>query len=300
MPAGALDEAIGATVAALRQPAYRHLLGVGIILEGQERFCGMAIDRLTDVFSVTKPVVARGVREAMRHGLFTGDDDRITAPDSRCPPTIGDLLAMTQQWRSEPDMDRIEQSGQDPLPGIRAELGCGRAAGRYVNAGMHLLMRELDLRTGSARSFLEETVLAPAGVPDYRWEADPTGVPWGHAHLQLSVRGLLGLGSAWRRAYAAELDGEPTTAPMAPEGLPYAAGLWFGADVIMAAGWGGQCLMIGRRSDLVVATLGETGWDRATNRDRLPDGWRSGRELFERYPLPVLLGADPGEAAHTG
>jgi hypothetical protein len=47
--------------------------------------------------------------------------------------------------------------------------------------------------------------------------------------------------------------------------------------------------MIGRSADLVIATLGDTGWDRATNRDSLADGWRSGRELFDRQALPLLL-----------
>lgn len=289
MVLSALDEAIARTVDALRQPAYRHLLGVGMILGGEVRVAGPAPDRPTDVFSVTKAVVALGVREAVRRGHFDGDDDRLTVLDSACPPTIGSLLGMTQQWRAEPDMDGIERSGQDPLPEITTELGCGRSAGRYVNAGMHLLMRELDHRTGSARTFIEDTVLAPAGLRESRWEADPTGVPWGHAHLLLSVRDLLGLGASWRGEYLADLEREPTTPPMAPEGLPYAAGLWFGVDVIIAAGWGGQCLMIGRSADLVIATLGDTGWDRATNRDALADGWRSGRELFDRQALPLLL-----------
>ncbi len=287
--AGAIDAAFSQCIDALEQPAFAHLLGIGIVIGNDIRMGGSAVDRRTNIFSVTKAVLARGVHEAFRSGVFAGYDEQITLGRSDCRPTIGNLLGMTQSWLTEPDMDALEARPVDPLPEIVTALDPAPHTGQYVNAGMHLLMRELHHRTGSARQFLDLAVLAPAGVNRARWEADATGVPWGYAHLHLSVHDLLRLGSHWLGQGRLVLRPKQATPPIAPEGLPYADGLWLGDGYLLAAGWGGQCLMLVPSANAVLVALGDTGWDRITNQHTLPDGWQSGRQLFERHLLPALL-----------
>lgn len=285
------ERAFADCLAALDEPGFAHLTGIALSVGGDVRSGGRAVDRPTDAFSITKAVLARGVLLAIGQGYFTGLDDPLTlAGRTGVPVRPGDLLWMTQPWAREPDMDRLEQGPDDPLPAILDALGDGTGAGGgYVNAGSHLMMRELDQRTGSAREFLASAVLAPAGLDGVVWETDQAGVPWGHAHLRLSVRALLDLGRHWlAEPLAARL--RPPTAPMPPENLPYAAGWWCGDGYRLAAGWGGQLLLLVPGRDTVVAALGETGWDRASNSDTLAAGWRSGRELFEARLAPAVLG----------
>jgi hypothetical protein len=84
----------------------------------------------------------------------------------------------------------------------------------------------------------------------------------------------------------------PATPPIGPERLPYSDGMWCGPGFVMAAGWGGQCLVIAPAADAVMVALGHTGWTRLANRHSLQDGWRSGRDLFERYLLPAVMYTD--------
>ncbi|MFC0680067.1 serine hydrolase domain-containing protein [Lysobacter korlensis] len=286
-----VDSIFAACVAALGNREFAHLLGVGIAIGEEVRLGGPAPGVPTDVFSVSKAVVAQGVGEAIRAGVFVSADETLTVPGPfGCRPTVRDLLWMTQPWRADPDMDDVERLPYDPLPEIVAALACTPGgSGRYVNAGMHLLIRELHHRTGNARAFIEQTVLAPAGVSLYGWEADPTGAPWGHAHLHLSVRDVLRIGTHWLGEGTPGGRQDRPTSPMPPESLPYAAGMWLGEGYELAAGWGGQCLMLVPARDAVLVALGDTGWNRDTNSDSLPHGWSSGRSLFERHALPALL-----------
>ncbi|WP_375598751.1 serine hydrolase [Devosia sp. Naph2] len=279
---GVVDSIFSTCLDMLEEPAFAHIQGIGIASGENIRLGGPAIDRLTNVFSITKAVVAMAARHALHQRLFASLDDTVTLDGHTCPPTIGNLLAMKQSWRLEPDMDEIERRAVDPVPSIANALGRSTSTGQYVNAGMHLLMRELHLRTGSARSFVEDEVLLPAGICAYKWEGDATGVPWGHAHLHLSVRDTLRLGMHWLGAEPlVPRSGEPTP-PMPPECLPYVDGFWIGNSYLLAAGWGGQCLLMIPATHTVFTALADTGWSRRTNRDTLQDGWRTGRELFHR------------------
>ena len=197
---------------------------------------------------------------------------------------------MAHSWSEEPDMDALEVLPHDPLPHIVSAMGGpSYGTGSYVNAGMHVLMRELQHRTGSAAEFIDETVLAPAGIKDCLWEVDPLGVPWGFAHLHLNVRELLRLGKHRLHDQSIAPNDPAPTPAMPPECLPYAAGTWRGDGFLMGAGWGGQCMMLVPSADAVLVTLARTGWDRETNTDLLPDGWGSGRQVLETHMLPVLL-----------
>lgn len=289
-----VERAFAGCLTALDEPGFAHLSGVGLRIDGATRVGGPEPGLPTDVFSITKAVLARGVLRAVTAGFFAGLDDPLVVT-RRAGLTVRprDLLWMTQCWTSEPDLDLLEQGPDDPLPAIVDVLAAGPGPGitsGYVNAASHLLIRELEHRTGSAHEFIAAAVLAPAGITGAVWESDQAGVPWGHAHLRLSVVELLRLGGHWlAEPLDAGLLGRPSPA-MPPEQLPYAAGLWLGERYLLAAGWGGQCLLLVPQSGAVLAALGRTGWDRASNSDTLPPGWRSGRELFRRDLLPALLG----------
>jgi CubicO group peptidase (beta-lactamase class C family) len=286
-----LDEAFGAAIDELSQPQFGHLVGIGMAINGDMRLGGPAPDQVTNTFSVTKTVLAWAILEAVRLGVFSDLEEVITvAAPPECGATPRSLLWMAHSWHQEPDMDALEVLPHDPLPLIVSAMGGpSYGTGSYVNAGMHVMIRELQHRTGSAAAFVDQTVLAPAGIHDYLWEVDPLGVPWGFAHLHLSVHDLLRLGQHRLHDESIAPNEPPPSPAMPPECLPYAAGMWRGDGFLMAAGWGGQCMMLLPRADAVLVTLASTGWDRATNTDLLPDGWGSGRQLLERHVLPVLL-----------
>ncbi len=286
-----LDAATRAAAAALDDPGFAHLLAVGVSVDGVGRFAGWAPDTPTDVFSVTKSVLARGVLAAVEEGIFDGLDDPVTLA-AGTGTTVRRLLWMSQSWSSDPDLDALEAGAVDPLPAIVAALGDPDAEAGYRDASAHLLIRELQHRTGSARAHLDATVLHPAGIEAARWETDQTGTPWGHAHLCLTVRQLVTLGEYWLSdGWPASVQPDRDAPAIPPEALPYAAGLWWANDPerVMAAGWGGQCLILVPSGSIALATLGFTGWDRASNTDTLPGNWRPGRELLEGTVMPELL-----------
>ncbi len=287
-----LDVATREGAAALDDPGFAHLLAVGMSVDGVRRFIGRAPDVPTDVFSVTKSVLARAALDAVDEGIFASLDDPITLA-AATGATVRRLLWMSQSWSSAPDMDALEAGTADPLPAIVAALGAPDGPpGGYRDAAAHLLIRELQHRTGSARAHVEASVLRPAGIEAARWESDQTGTPWGHAHLFLSVRELVALGEHWLgQGWPASGEPERGAAAIPPESLPYAAGLWWAHDPdrVMAAGWGGQCLIMVPSASIVLATLGVTGWDRSSNTDTLPAHWRPGRDLLEKTLLPALI-----------
>src|SRR4028119_1644334 len=165
----ALDDAFNAAIDNLRQPEFAHLVGIGMAVNGETRLGGPAPDHVTNTFSVTKTVLAWAVLEAVRIGVFTSLEEVITvAAPARCGATPRSLLVMAHAWSEEPDMDAREVLPHDPLPHIVSAMGGpSYGTGSYVNAGMHVMMRELQHRTGSAAEFIDETVLAPAGIKDY-------------------------------------------------------------------------------------------------------------------------------------
>lgn len=292
----ALDDALRRCADALDGPRYAHLLGVVVDVGGSTRAVGRGLGTASNLFSATKTVVAAAVHVAAREGVVDLDAPLAVAPVA----TARRLLTMTQAWAADPDMDAVELRTDDPLPDLVGALAPGGAGPRYVNAATHLLTRELYARTGSAHAYVADRVLAPAGVATALWERDPVGVPWGHAHLHLTVEELARLGRHLLDAGLVPLLSAGAGAPVPPEGLPYGSGAWAAAGSVpadgsvtadgsvLAAGWGGQCLLLLPAADAVVAVLGATGWDRRAGTDTLAPGWGSGRSLVEATLLPSL------------
>ncbi|WP_336922329.1 serine hydrolase [Aquipuribacter sp. SD81] len=292
------ERLLAACESALLRPEHAHVVALGVSDGTRRLVAGPDPDATGDVFSVTKSVTATAVRAALADGVLASLDDPLTVLDRAPGVTVHRLLCMRQAWREDPDMDALAGTAADPLPAIGAALASGTAADgrpRYVNAAAHLLVRELDARTGSAAGYLSRRVLAPAGVGEHEWERDATGAPWGHAHLHLGIADLLLLGETWA---AARPDLHPGTCalgpPVAPEHLAYGGGFWHGEDVLLAAGWGGQCVLVHLPTGTVLAALTRTGWTRESGTDTLPSGWASGRRLFEEHALPLLRGSPAG------
>jgi hypothetical protein len=145
----------------LSQPQFGHLVGIGMAINGDMRLGGPAPDQVTNTFSVTKTVLAWAILEAVRLGVFSDLEEVITvAAPPECGATPRSLLWMAHSWHQEPDMDALEVLPHDPLPLIVSAMGGpSYGTGSYVNAGMHVMIRELQHRTGSAAAFVDQTVL---------------------------------------------------------------------------------------------------------------------------------------------
>lgn len=115
MTVESMDDAVARCAQQMTELPYAHLLGIGVQVGERVWIAGPAVDRPTNLFSVTKAVVARGVFESMKAGIFSDLDDVVSVRGSgKSPPKLRDLLWMTQAWHRDPDMDDIERNQTDP------------------------------------------------------------------------------------------------------------------------------------------------------------------------------------------
>ena len=297
---------VGDEIAA--DPRYARTGHLRVLLDGEPVFDehrrGPAV---SDVFSVTKTVVATVAGIAARRGLLPELDEPLDAvlPELRDTPSRGQtwrhLLTMTRGAAVDGPWDVDEVTA---LPGGQvARVACAPrtaepgTAFRYDNGAYHLLSAGLGRVVGAAVSaFAEAELFAPLGIGDAQWAADPDGVSYGFAHLRLSAASLGRLGELWRSGGAPLIDpafaAAMTTAQSTggpPEGLAYGYGLWVGAGELLAAGWAGQCVLV--LPDAVVVATGDAGFELGPPpRDEMPPDWRPALELVRRHLLPVLRG----------
>jgi len=308
------DERIPLLTAACRRigeavrgdPRYAHTSHLRVHLAGEpvfdEHYRGAAV---SDVFSVTKTVLATVTGVAVRRGLLRDLDEPLhtVLPELRDTPSRGQtwrhLLTMTRGAAVDGPWDADEVTA---LPGgqVARVASAPRAdppgqVFRYDNGAYHLLSAGLSRLLGRpVDAYAAEELFAPIGVRDATWLADPDGVTYGFAHLRLSAESLGRLGDFWRTggrplvdsAFAAAMT-SAQSAGGAPEGLPYGFGTWIGDGWFMAAGWAGQHVVV--LPDAVVVVTGDPGFRFGPPPgDDLSPGWRSALDLVRQHLLPVL------------
>lgn len=287
-------------------PRYAHTSHLRVHLAGEpvfdEHYRGATV---SDVFSVTKTVLATVTGIAVRQGLLRDLDE----PVHTVLPELRDTPSRGQTWRHLLTMTRgAAVDGPWDVDEVTA-LPCGQVARvasapvtdppgqvfRYDNGAYHLLSAGLTRLLGRpVAAYAAEHLFTPLGIRDASWLADPDGVSYGFAHLRLSAEALGRLGEFWRTGGQPLVDpafaGAMTSAQSAggaPEQMPYGFGIWVGSGFVMAAGWAGQHVLV--LPDAVVVVTGDPGFQFGPPpSDELPPGWRSALELVRQHLLPVL------------
>jgi CubicO group peptidase (beta-lactamase class C family) len=252
-------------------------------------------------YSVTKSVTSALVGAAIADGRIPG----VTAPlATLLPPgslagddvrrqaiTLEHVLTMTTglAWvEGDPAYGRMVRS-PDWVESV-LELPMAEAPGarfNYCSGCSHLLSAILDRAVErDVLGYAQESLFAPLGIRDLRWETDPAGRPVGGWGLELTPRDMAKLGylylnqGQWdgRQIIPAEWVEASVTAHVATdEEFGYGYQWWtyprYGA--YFARGLGGQLVIVVPERALVVVITAD-----------LPDDaplW----ELFEQYIVPA-------------
>ncbi|WP_353472044.1 serine hydrolase [Salipiger sp. H15] len=244
----------------------------------EEAFRGPGLDRVANVKSVSKTLLALLTGIAIGDGRIAGPEARVLpllgraeTGDSRDALTIGDLLSMRAglvrtsggsygAWVSSRDW---LDSALQPEP--QAEPG-GRFI--YSTGGWHVLGAALTEATGESLLSLARRGLGdPLGIEFAPWVRDPQGRYLGGNDMALTPRGLLRVGEMVRRGGAWEgrqvVPGDWIDTSWQPRarspfsGDQYGYG-WFltrfdGAEAAYARGYGGQMLVVVPGRELVIA-----------------------------------------------
>ncbi|SDG35764.1 serine hydrolase domain-containing protein [Alloyangia pacifica] len=244
----------------------------------EEAFGGPGLDRVANVKSVSKTLVALLTGIAIDAGHIPGVDARIlpmlgrgATGDSRDDLTVGDLLSMRGglvrtsggsygAWVASSDW---VDSALRPDP--QSEPG-GRFI--YSTGGWHVLGAALSEATGDSLLSLARRGLGdPLGIEFAPWVRDPQGRYLGGNDMAVTPRGLLRIGEMVRRG--GTWDGrqvvperwlQTSWQPRARSpfsGDQYGYG-WFltrfdGAQAAYARGYGGQMLVVVPEREMVIA-----------------------------------------------
>ena len=239
---------------------------------------GPGLDRIANVKSVSKTLVALLAGIAIDRGALDGIDQRVLpllgrppAGDARDRLTVGDLLSMRTglestsgprygAWIASPDW--VEAALSAPL--------VGEPGGRFVysTGGWHVLGAALSRATG--RSLLDlarDWLGAPLGIDFAPWARDPQGRYLGGNEMALAPRALrrvgemvLDGGQAGGRQVVPEAWIDASWEPRARSpwsGDAYGYG-WFltrfgGHPAAYGRGYGGQMLVVIPAREMAVA-----------------------------------------------
>lgn len=253
------------------------------------------------LYSVTKSVTSALVGAAIADGRLPGVDAPIA---TLLPPgalagddprrqaiTLEHLLTMTAglAWvEGDPAYGRMVRS-PDWVESVLA-LPMAEAPGarfNYCSGCSHVLSAILDRAVEPGLlGYAEETLFAPLGIRDVRWETDPAGRPVGGWGLELTPRDMAKLGylylnqGQWdgRQIIPAAWVAASVTAHVATdEAFGYGYQWWTAPrdGAYFARGRGGQLIIVAPERALVVVVTAA-----------LPDDaplW----ELFEQYIAPA-------------
>ncbi len=265
----------------------------------------------SDVFSVTKTVLATLVGIAQRDGLLPPLD----APVSDVLPALRETPAARHTWRNLLTMTRGSVAdGPWDIDEVTARPGgqVGHIASapqltdpgstfRYDNGAAHLVSAALGALVGGVSRYAEDRLFAPLGITGQEWLADPDGVTFGYAHLSLRADDLARLGSLWldRGRWAGRTLVDETflsemTSPQSPggppEGTPYGYFTWVDRNSFFAGGWAGQHVLVVPAARAVVVTTGDPGFSFGPPpSDHLPEEWRPAVDLVRHHLVPALV-----------
>lgn len=295
------------------QPAYAQTSHFRVEVDGEVVFDRhYRGPRVTDVFSVTKSVVATLAGIAVAEGRL-GDLD---LPVGRALPglagtpaarqTLRQLLTMTRGAETEGpfEIDEVMAQPGGWLERIAAapQLDPPGSRFRYDNGGAHLFGAALSALAGMPLSaYAGSRLFGPLGIGEWHWPRDPDGYDYGAVHLRLAAADLAKLGLLWLEGgrwrgrqlldpvFAAEM-GTAHTRGGPPEDHPYGYLLWVAPDRLFAAGWAGQLVAAVPAARAVVVVTGDPRFDPGPPpTDQLAPGWRPAGELVTEHLLPALL-----------
>lgn len=250
--------------------------------DGAELFAsaprGPGLDRVANVKSVSKTLLALLTGIAIEQGKIAGTDARVLpllgrAPtgDARDDLTVGHLLSMqTGLMRtSGADYGAWVSSGNWVDYVLEGDLA-GQPGGRflYSTGGWHVLGAVLARATGQSLLSLARAGLGqPLGIEMPPWVRDPQGRYLGGNEMALSPRGLARVaqmaldGGRWNgvqvvpEAWLARSWEPRARSPFSGDQYGYG---WFlarlgGADVAYGRGYGGQMLAVVPEQRLAIA-----------------------------------------------
>lgn len=236
-------------------------------------------------YSVSKTLVATAVGLAVGEGLLALDDRIVDLLPSDVPPdagarvreiTVHHLLAMSTGH----DTDTIAAlQARPPSEWARAYLSLEPAApvgSRHVyDNGASWLCGELVRRRSgeSLLGYLRARVLAPLGLGDVTWDADPLGREYGWSGAHVPTRGLAALGELYRcdgvwegrrllpPGWAAQVGTchIPSTNEKPDWTLGYGYQVWQGREGYRLDGAYGQfSFVLGERESVIALTGGQS------------------------------------------
>jgi CubicO group peptidase (beta-lactamase class C family) len=271
-----------------------------------------------DLQSITKSVVGILVGIALNRGLIENIDLPVLSffpeyADLRDPDkdriTLRDLLTMRSglRWPYQPylSMARQMEAAPDPYRFVLQQplVAAPGINWHYNNGSAELIGGILQKATGRPLDqFSKEALFDPLGIDDWEWGRMAHGEPGASWGLRLRPRDLAKIGQlvlnlgAWhgQQIVSAAWIKEMTTPHIVKQNASSYGYLWWSGrrsveghdiDWIGSIGWGGQCLYVLPRLDLiVVVTAGVYNFDGGGSQDL------AGDTVLDKFVLPATLG----------
>ena len=173
---------------------------------------GAAPDRLTNIKSASKSVLAAVVGAAIADGHIAGVDapigDLLPSETRNLMPgkraiTVADLLSMRAGLRSTSfdnygawvsSRNWVRSALAQPVEAPRGDAG----PMIYSTGSSHLLSAVVTRATGmNTHRYAARRIFTPLGVALRPWTTDPQGIPFGGNEMRLSPRGMLRFGTLY-------------------------------------------------------------------------------------------------------
>jgi CubicO group peptidase (beta-lactamase class C family) len=208
---------LGQVLAKWDQDEHPDLRGVVIVRRGKrvaERYYnGTSPTALHDIRSAGKSVTALMIGIAIDRRAIRSIDDPVSrywpaAKDSPIGPVaLRDVLTMRSglaAFDEDPDSpgneDRMDEAA-DPLAFVRAIPSETAPGTRYRYNSLTSYVAGLSVAHatgGTMASLAGQTLFAPLGITDWRWDADKAGITKGQGNLWLTTRDLSRIGEMVR------------------------------------------------------------------------------------------------------
>ncbi|WP_308915253.1 serine hydrolase [Jannaschia sp. LMIT008] len=258
---------------AARARALEQLHAMVVLRDGAEVVAmaprGPGLDRIANVKSVSKTLLALMTGVAIERGHLPGPDARVlpllgrpATGDARDDLTVGHLLSMQTGLASTSGPNYgAWVSSRDWVDYVLDADPAGRPGGRFIysTGGWHVLGAVLARATGRDLHALARDWLArPLGIEIPRWDRDPQGLYLGGNQMGLTPRGLVRVaemvrrGGVWNGTAVVPRDWIATSwirrarSPWSGDGYGYG---WFltrlaGRDAYYGRGYGGQVMAV--------------------------------------------------------
>lgn len=267
-----------------------------------------------DIISCTSSIMSALVGIALRDGIIKDIHQKVgdffpgytfTNPSERKKSiTVENLLTMTTglDWQYRFEMTNIKMmlESKDSLQ-FTLDLPMANDPGArfiYCTGASQILSAMIHEKYGkSTLDFAQEHLFTPLGITTVDWQADPKGVYWGGLGLSLTPSDMAKFGYLYLRqgvwngkqlipaAWVDDSTREHIRWEFHPnETIGYGYHWWRESFGFSARGWGGQCIYILPKYDMILVFTGET-------KDS-PSGFTLS-PLIEKYIIPAVKSDRP-------